>query len=437
MSARLPLARSAAARLAVARSADTPAAQVPTADGVTGRAGTPRRGRSGRATRALLTATTAAALAVGLAPAPAQAQGLPGSISPEQIANGTLGAVSPESLSQLLYLGNLPGSSGSSMMGIANSLGFSPNMFAGPPPPSPQPNDKITVTRVVNTKVDSRDSRYEQWLIDSADMKRGITVEVYRATRPDAPFLYLLDGVGSELPSGFMQWGAADQFRNENVNLIIPTGGQGSMWSDWNTPDPVLGISKWETFITRDLPGLIEPEISSKRGEDIKRGIGGISMGAGAAVTIATRHPDLYQAVFGVSGCYSTDALGQILTRYTVESRGATLTNMWGEPGNAQWADNDALINARKLSGKRIYLSSGNGVANPGDWEDYNNDAANFAAGMALEQATGQCTRAADRRLRELNIPATVEHLPTGLHNWSYYSKQIPVAWNSIRSALQ
>ena len=384
-----------------------------------------------RAGRALLATAAAAALTVGLLPAPAQAQGLPGSISPEQIANGALGTISPESLSQLLYFGNLPGSSGSSMMGIANRLGFSPNMFAGPPPPAPQPNPNITKTRVVSKEIDGR---YERWLIDSADMKRGITVEVYRAPdgNQNAPFLYLLDGVGSELPSGFMQWGAAEQFADENVNLIIPTGGQGSMWADWNEPDPVLGISKWEAFITRDLPALVEPEVSTSR----SRAIGGISMGAGAAVTIATRHPDLYRAVFGVSGCYSTGTLGQILTRYTVESRGATLTNMWGEPGNAQWAAHDALINAEELRGKAIYLSSGTGVANPGDWEDYNNDAANFVAGMALEQATGQCTRAADRRLRELRIPATIDHLPTGLHNWSYYSRQIPVAWNAIRGAL-
>ena len=75
-------------------------------------------------------------------------------------------------------------------------------------------------------------------------------------------------------------------------------------------------------------------------------------------------------------------------------------------------------------------------VANPGDWAAYNNDAANFVAGMALEQATGQCTHAADRRLSSLNIPAEIDHLPTGMHNWSYYSKQIPVAWNSIKHSV-
>lgn len=392
-----------------------------------------RTGIARRTRGALVASAAAVALTAGLAPAPAQAQPQLGSISPEQLANDGLGTVlTPESLSQLLYFGNLPGSSGSSMMGLAHAVGFSPNLFAGDPPVAPEPNPNITETKVISKTVDGR---YEQWLIDSHRMQRGITVEVYRA--PDggaaAPSLYMLDGVGSELPSGFMQWGAAEQFADQNVNLIIPTGGQGSMWADWNEPDPALGISKWESFITEDLPALVETEL----GTNGRRGIGGISMGAGAAVTIATRHPELYQAVFGVSGCYSTDALGQILTSFTVESRGADVTNMWGEPGNEQWAAHDAMIHAEALRDKAIYLSSATGVAAPGDWDDYNQDPADFVAGMALEQATDRCTWDADRRLDELGIDAEVVHRPVGMHNWSYFAPEIPRAWESVRGALQ
>ena len=378
--------------------------------------------RPDRALLATATATiTAAVLAVGPVAAPAQAQD----------SSGPLGAVAMQSVSPLVLPGNLPGSSGSSILAVADSLGVSPAMFAGPPPPAPQPDPTITTTRVVGKEVDRR---YERWFIDSADMQRRITVEVYRAPggNPDAPFLYLLDGVGSELPSGFMHWGAAQQFADQDVNLVIPTGGQGSMWADWNEPDPVLGVNAWERFITRDLPTLVEPQVSTSS----NRAIGGISMGAGAAVTLAARHPGLYRGVFGVSGCYSTDARGQLLTRYTVESRGGTLSNMWGEPGNAQWAAHDAMIHAEALRGMAIYLSSGSGVAAPGDWERYGLDVGAFVADMAVEQATGQCTRAAERRLQELGIPATIDHLPTGLHNWSYYSRQIPVAWSAIRDAL-
>ena len=144
--------------------------------------------------------------------------------------------------------------------------------------------------------------------------------------------------------------GARDQFADEQVNLVIPTGGQASMWADWNESDPVLGINKWETFITRDLPALIEPALGSNG----RRGIGGISMGAAAAVSIATRHPEMYQGVFGVSGCYTTAKLGEILTRYTVESRGATLADMWGAPDGPQWRDHDVLDHAEAL---RIHTS--------------------------------------------------------------------------------
>src|SRR5699024_750675 len=84
-----------------------------------------------------------------------------------------------------------------------------------------------------------------------------------------------------------------------------------------------------------------------------------------------------------------------------------------------------------------IYLSSGTGVATPGDWDDYNHDALDFVAGMALEQATDRCTWDADRRLDELGIDAEVVHHPVGLHNWSYYSPELPRAWTSIRGPLQ
>ena len=385
-----------------------------------------------RPLRTAASAVLAAALLSAGTSAPANAQ--IGGLSPEQIVNAgrdALGTVTPESLSQVLASTGSPAFAGSTMMGSADRLGFSPNMFAGTSPLPPAPDPSITSTRVVGVTVDGR---YERWQIASARMQRIVTVEVYRARDRSvaAPSLYLLDGVGSELPSGFMQWGARDQFADEQVNLVIPTGGQASMWADWNESDPVLGINKWETFITRDLPALIEPALGSNG----RRGIGGISMGAAAAVSIATRHPEMYQGVFGVSGCYTTAKLGEILTRYTVESRGATLADMWGAPDGPQWRDHDVLDHAEALRGKAVYVSAANGVATPGDWDAYRHDAANFVAGMALEQASNQCTYQLDARLSELGIPARIDHLPTGLHNWSYFAPQIPIAWRSIRSAL-
>ena len=390
--------------------------------------------RTGRALRGAGLALAAAASVTASVAAPAQAQSVPGVVAPEQILNAgqqALQTVSPESLSQVLASTGSPAFANLTIMGSAARWGFSPNMFAGTSPLPPAPDESITENKVVSKTVDGR---YEQWRVASARMKRVVTVEVYRAPGGSGrvPSMYLLDGVGSELPSGFMQWGAKEQFANEPVNLIVPTGGQASMWADWDSPDPVLGISKWESFITQDLPALVESQL----GTNGKRGIGGISMGAAAAVSIATRHPELYQGVFGVSGCYTTSKLGEILTRYTVESRGATLNNMWGAPGEQGWQDHDVLSHAEALRGKAIYLSAANGVAKPGDWDAYHQDAPNFVAGMALEQASNQCTYQADATLSRLGIPARVDHLPVGLHNWSYFQPQIPQAWQTIKPAL-
>src|SRR5699024_12570950 len=94
------------------------------------------------------------------------------------------------------------------MMGLANAFGFSPNLFAGDTPPAPRPNPDITETTVIGKEVDGR---YERWLIDSHRMRRGITVEVYRAPEGGgpAPSRYLLGGGGREHPGGRSQWGSA------------------------------------------------------------------------------------------------------------------------------------------------------------------------------------------------------------------------------------
>lgn len=358
-------------------------------------------------------------------------------VSPEGAATqaaGTLGAINPDQLSQVLGSSGNPAFAGSTIMGSADALGFSPDLFAGNTPLPPAPDPSITETKVLGKTVD--EGRYEQWEIAYAPMQRVITIEIYRAAGDGpAPNLYLLDGVGSERPSGFMQWKAKEQFKNENVNLVIPTGGQASMWADWQQQDPKLGISKWESFITEALPKLTaEPQIGLKHNG--KNGIGGISMGAASAYSIAVRHPEQYQGVFGLSGCYTTDDFGQILTRYTVESRGANVQNMWGPPGSELWQEHDAISQAQKLRGKALYLSSGTGAAKEGEFEAYNRDIGNFVVGAALEQASNVCTHRMTEKLNDLDIDHRFDQIPAGLHNWSLFAPQMPIAWNHIKGAL-
>lgn len=381
------------------------------------------------AVRAVLATSVVGALIAGQTPAHAQSGGL----DAEQLLGASSELITPGSLNQLVGLGNLPGSSGSSMVGLAGSVGLSPDLVVEDVPLPPQPDPSITETEVVGEPV--VDGRYEQWRINSHRMQREIVVEVHRApegTGP-APTLYLLDGIESELPSGFVREGAREWFADQNVNLVIPTGGQGSLWADWDQQDPNLGIVQWESFLVHDLPELLEPQLDSND----KRGAGGISMGASAALTLATRHPGFYDAVFGVSGCYSPVGIGETLARYTVQTGGGNPDNMWGPSGSPQWRAHDALANAENLRGTAIHLSSATGMASQEDWENTGRRAGRLIVGMAIEQATGQCTQAAAERFEQLDIPADVVIHPTGLHSWSRFGPAIQQAWLAVEDALQ
>ena len=70
-----------------------------------------------------------------------------------------------------------------------------------------------------------------------------------------------------------------------------------------------------------------------------------------SAVTIAERHPDLYEAVGAIAGCYTArDDLGFILAKIVAETRGGNIANMWGPRTDPDYLANDGLLNAaRKL----------------------------------------------------------------------------------------
>lgn len=345
-----------------------------------------------------------------------------------------LGSLTPDALSQVLGSSGLPLFAGSTAIGLANFVGFTPDLFAGEPANLPDPDPSITTTEVLEI-VPGPDG-LEQWKIAYAPMQRVITVEVYRSRLSDnAPNLYLLDGVGSPQQSGFRAQNVPAMFADQDVNLIIPTQGVAAMWADWNEPDPELGMSKWETFLSQDLPRLLEtgdtPLLSNGT-----TAIGGISMGASAAMTLAAKHPEMYDGAFGISGCYQTDGLGQILADYSVASRGGDITNMWGPVGGAQWQDNDATLLAENLRGKPIFFSSATGAAIDGELEQYDYDIIHFTLGAMLEQGVNSCSGSFSRRLDSLGIDHTWAQLPQGMHNWWNFREQIPVAWDAIKDEL-
>ena len=280
----------------------------------------------------------------------------------------------------------------------------------------------------------------QKWAVASPAMGRVVHVQVRPAPEggEPAPMLYLLDGVEATDPSDWIMLGHVDtKLRDENVTLVMPTQARASMWADWYADDPVGGRHQWETFLTEELPPLLEDPAHglSFNGH---RGIGGLSMGATGALAIANRHPELFDATFGLSGCYSTtEPLSAISNYLTVETRGVEFENVYGPADNWRWEHYDTLADPSGLADMAVYLSTAHGVTDI-EVEDYQNlPLQTYITGTVIEQATVTCTSDMDEAMRAEGMThQKVEYIEQGRHNWANFHRFIEPAWEHIKPAL-
>ncbi|MCP9625053.1 esterase family protein [Nocardia otitidiscaviarum] len=324
---------------------------------------------------------------------------------------------------------------------VATALAVAP-VIAAPmvwPDPVEVADPTVLRTELVDTEV--RGNRWERLHIVSESMRRVVPVDVLRgAGNAPRPTLYLLDGVEAEATSDWItQGGAREFFADKPVDVVLTSGGMGSMYTDWHHYDAKLGLNRWETFLTEELPPIVEDYL----GGNGHRAIAGVSMGAQGAVMIAQRHPGQYRAVAGMSGCYSTaDELGRAITRITVGSRGGNVDNLWGPPTSPDWLAHDSLLGAEQLRGTTIHLSVASGMPGPANLialaqaPDIADALGKAGGGVALEAGARSCTERFAQRLAQLGIPATVHYAPAGLHAWPDFAAQLEPAWRTLAGAL-
>ncbi|MGP6172595.1 alpha/beta hydrolase [Corynebacterium sp. A21] len=337
-----------------------------------------------------------------------------------------------------------PGSSGSAIdatLGLLEGLGSSEvpaSFFPGSSYPGMKlPLDEsITRVELLERQVTDPISRLERWTIASPAMKRAVEVQVVPAAGgAAAPMLYLLDGVGAPRENWWLTHGDAQAQFGERVHLILPTQAQASMYADWLRDDPNLGRHQWETFITQELAPLLQEELAHNG----HSGIGGISMGATGAVHIGNRHPELFDATFGLSGCYSPmDLIGRQNAHLTVTTRGGNLDNLYGRYGSERWHYHDTVGDPSGLRDQRVYLSAGNGVFAPEDVANYaNGNWVEMSSGAALERSSLECTQLLDDAMTQAGFTGLrVDYPESGTHDWHTFRRQIPAAWEHISPAL-
>lgn len=409
-------------------------------------------GRNGNGTRwtarGSLAGMATATLVAGLAPATAQSPDL-GSVSP--VAPGSLYGVPSLSVAASTQLGApIPLAS---VLGSLDAIGSSdfprPGSSEAPSQPVSERDDNIESSEVRDIEplypgsANEVDRRAEVWTVTSESMQREVRVEVYRAPDGlDAPNVYFLDGVGSEIPSGWsggMGWGDP-ALRDREVNVIAPTGAPSSMWSDWLTDDPVLGPNNWETFLTEELPPLLEeghgstPELAHNG----DWGVLGVSMGAASALHLANTNPGMFNGAGGVSGAYSTtDDLGYQYARLTVAARHGDVTNMWGERGSQAWEDHDTVADPSGLEGQSVFLSAATGLVGSAELGHFGSNELILLDGHILEKGSYESTRALESALGEVpDVDLEMVYLDSGIHNWPVFVPQMLPAMDHILSGL-
>ncbi|WP_408637368.1 alpha/beta hydrolase [Nocardia aurea] len=260
----------------------------------------------------------------------------------------------------------------------------------------------------------------------SPSMDRVVSNRVLRADGP-APTLYLLTGIGGGL-DGISWWDDTDVrefFADKHVNVVMPIGGAYSLYTDWLTDDPAIGRHRWQTYLTEELPAVLDPELGSTG----RNAVAGVSMSAGSAIDLAIQAPDRYRAVAAYSGCpWASDAAGVALVSALVLRGGASPANMWGAPGGPVWRAHDAYVNAGALAGKAVYLSSASGTPGPID-----RGGASFPPVEAIADA---CTGAFAGRLAEVGVAAVYVDRPEGAHTWGQFETDLHDSWPHLAGAL-
>ncbi|SDC53664.1 S-formylglutathione hydrolase FrmB [Rhodococcus tukisamuensis] len=302
---------------------------------------------------------------------------------------------------------------------------------------APAPNQSIPGVSKVQWITDRRVALW----VDSPAMGSPFQVQVLLArdwnAKPDATFpaLYMLDGLRArDDESGWtIETDAASFFADKNVNVILPVGGESSFYADWLAPDKGK-FYQLETFLTKELPPVLE---NSLRTTDT-RGVIGLSMGGTSAMSLTARNPGFFKFAGSFSGYLSTTSLGmpQAL-RYAMDNAGGyNVDKMWGAPSNPAWAAHDPYVNADKLKGVSLYISSGSGMTGPYDQPSGIPGVSTNYAGMGLEILSRLTSQNFATKLNKLGIPAQVNYRPSGTHSWPYWQFEMHQAWPQVANTL-
>lgn len=288
------------------------------------------------------------------------------------------------------------------------------------------------------------DDRSVTLAVYSAAMGRDIPVEVQRPADTSAarPTLYLLNGAGGgeDTATWKARSDALPYLAEKNINVVTPIGGRWSYYTDWIADDPMLGRNKWKTFLTEELPPLIDAGL----GTNSVNAIAGISMAGTSVLQLPIAAPGLYRSAAAYSGCAQiSDPVGYNLVKTVVSAGGGNVDNLYGPEGDPRWAANDPFLHAEQLRGVGLFISDGSGLPGRYDFLDGPDTLPGvgglvnqITVGGTIEAATNYCSHNMQGELNRLGIPAIYDFTPTGTHSWGYWQDALKRSWPVLAQGL-
>lgn len=267
----------------------------------------------------------------------------------------------------------------------------------------------------------------ERLQVPSAAMGRDITVQ-FQGGGPHA--LYLLDGLraqddnnGWDINTAAFEW-----FYKSGISVVMPVGGQSSFYSDWYRPaagSAGTTTYKWETFLTQELPAYLA---AKREVAPTGNAVVGLSMSGGAALTLATWHPQQFIFAGALSGFLNpSQGLWPTMIGFAMKDAGGyNPTDMWGISNDPAWRRNDPTVNINRLvaNNTAIWVYCGNGV--PSELDDPGGNFGTLYSAQFLENITINSNKEFQQKyIAAGGRNARFEFPPNGTHNWNYWGSQL------------
>ncbi|RNE49993.1 alpha/beta hydrolase [Corynebacterium alimapuense] len=255
----------------------------------------------------------------------------------------------------------------------------------------------------------------------------NITVQVQPANRGGNAGLYLLDGLRAtdNANAWTVDANAPALYNNDNITLVMPVGGAGSFYADWQGPatyDLENPVSyQWETFLSSELPAYLAANFGVAQNNN---SIAGLSMGGTAALTLAAKHPDQFRQALSYSGYLAQTMPGmQTMMRVALlDAGGFNINAMYGSTINPERFANDPFLNMGGLAGSDVYISAATGIPGP---QDSNYPINLQLSGAPLETLARVSTQIWELKARAQGLNVTTDYPLTGIHNWTQFGSQL------------